>query len=258
MQLVPRHTALAPPPAVLRADRHAFFLDLDGTLVEYARSPGAVTIDVELIALLRRLALHTGGALALVSGRSIASLDALLKPLQLPASGLHGFERRNSTGVQTRHTGPDRETLVEVRRLMGQLAARDPGLALEDKRLAFALHYRRVPHLESAIVAAVSEIALLSGGAMEMQRGAMVVELTPPGMSKAAAVAEFMSERPFEGRRPLCVGDDLTDEPAFEWVNAAGGLSVAVNVTRPTAATAQLRSVGEVRAWLGALAEAPG
>jgi trehalose 6-phosphate phosphatase len=139
---------------------------------------------------------------------------------------------------------------------MRQIAARDARVRLEDKDFAFALHYRRAPHLEETIVSAVTLITTLLGGALRMQRGHRVVELVPRGASKAAAVAAFMCAPPFNGRRPVCVGDDLTDEPAFAWVNSAGGLSVAVNVTRPTAATTHLRSVRETRAWLQGLVAA--
>lgn len=259
MQLGNEKPERARPPAVLRPDRHAFFLDLDGTLVEYARSSDSVTIDAGLLELLHRLTSCSGGALALLSGRSIASLDILLTPLQLPASGLHGFERRSATGVQTQRTLPGQQTLIETRLQMMQIAATDPHLLLEDKRVGFALHYRQAPHLEDFVLQAVAAIASLTCGALQMQRGSLVVELTPHGVNKGAALAEFMNEPPFQGRRPLCLGDDFTDEPAFEWVNAAGGLSVAVNVTRrPTAAMTHLRSVGEARAWLRHLADVSG
>lgn len=251
-------SALAPPPASLRADQHALFLDVDGTLIEFAPHPNAVTVDAGLLGLLQQLALRSRGALALVSGRSIADIDALLDPLRLPASGLHGFERRSPTGVDSHHRLPCRQTLEDARHLMTQLIAKDPRLTLEDKGYALALHFRQAPQLEGAILEALEGISVLVDGGFALARGPMVFEVTPSGVSKATAIAEFMSERPFRGLRPLCVGDDLTDEPAFEWVNAAGGLSVAVNVTRPTAARTKLRSVGEVRAWLHGLIDGSG
>lgn len=246
-------STLAAPPARLPADQWAVFLDLDGTLVEFAHEPGAVIITAELLELLRGLALRTGGATALVSGREIATLDTLLNPVRLPASGLHGFERRSAAGVLSRHALPSSHALAEARRLLTAVAAEDERLRLEDKGFALALHYRMIPTLESVVVSAVSKIAAQIGGELELRRGFMVVELAPRGVSKAIAVSEFMSEHPFRGRRPLFAGDDLTDEPAFEWVNAAGGLSVAVNVARPTAARTRLRSVTEVRSWLQGL-----
>jgi trehalose 6-phosphate phosphatase len=248
--------AAARPPYALPVGKCAFFLDLDGTLLEFATRPDAVSVDAGLRALLEELRSRSGGALALVSGRSIATLDALLAPLRLPAAGLHGFERRDAAGVVRTHPPPDRRRLEEARRQMEQWVRTHPRLVLEDKGFALALHYRRVPKLESAVVEAVIAIAArVRGSGLAVQRGHMVVELAPAGVNKGSAVAAFMAEPPFAGRRPLCAGDDLTDEPAFEWVNAAGGVSVAVSAARPTAARTHLNSVDEVRAWLRALLE---
>ncbi len=250
--------SVARPPPTLRADQHAFFLDVDGTLIEYAQQPNAVTVDAALLELLERLALCSGGALALVSGRSIASLDALLAPLELPASGLHGFERRSSSGVYTQHARPSRRALTVARQLMAQLAKMDARLAFEDKGYALALHFRQVPYLEAAILEALKRVTDLTDGELQLQSGTMSIELTPRGVSKATAIAEFMREPPFRGRRPLCLGDAANDEAGFEWVNAAGGLSVAVNITGTTAARAHLRSVSAARAWLHGLSAGPG
>lgn len=248
--------AAARPPSALAVERCAFFLDLDGTLVKFATRPDAISVDAELRELLETLRVHSGGALALVSGRSIATLDSLFAPLKLPAAGLHGFERRNAAGVLSVRPPPDRRMLDDARRQMEQWVRRHPRLMLEDKGAALALHYRRVPKLESRVVNAMIAIgARVRGSGLAVQRGHMVVELTPSGVSKASAVAAFMDEAPFMGRRPLFAGDDLTDEPAFEWVNGAGGVSVAVNPARPTAARTRLESVDEVRAWLRALIE---
>jgi trehalose 6-phosphate phosphatase len=247
------YRSLGAPPAQLPADQWAVFLDLDGTLVEYAKEPGAVIVDAQLRELLGALALHTGGATALVSGRAIATLDSLLAPLRLPASGLHGFERRDAAGALSHHALPSPQTLTQARRLLAVVAAQDERLLLEDKGFALALHYRMIPGLESTVVSAAHEIAAQVGNELELRRGLMVVEFAPRGTSKATAVSEFMSELPFHGRTPLFVGDDLSDEPAFEWVNAAGGLSVAVNMSRRTAARTQLGSVTEVRLWLRGL-----
>jgi len=214
-------------------------------------------VDAPLLQLLRKLTRRFGGASALVSGRNIEAIDALLAPLRLPASGLHGFERRSAAGAHTRHALPAPHTLATARRLLAQVATRDPRIRFEDKRFALALHFRAAPELESTIIDATRTIAARLGGELEVLLGPRVAELTPGGVSKASAVAEFMHEAPFAGRLPLFVGDDATDELAFEWVNAVGGLSVAVSPSGPTAAATRLRSVREVRAWLQALCEAP-
>ena len=237
------------PPERLRAAETALFLDVDGTLLSIESSPDAVTIDGALRALLGNLARRLGGALALVSGRSIAALDALLDPLRLPVAGVHGFERRNASGTVATRASPQRRSLDEARRQMERWVQAYPRLILEDKVCALALHYRQLPQLEPALVDAVGGIAAHRQG-LRVQRGAMVVEIMPAGVDKATAIAEFMAEPPFRGRQPVYAGDDLTDEPAFQWVNAAGGISIAVGDTDPTAARSRLGSVEALRRWL--------
>ncbi|HLJ37639.1 MAG TPA: trehalose-phosphatase [Steroidobacteraceae bacterium] len=248
---------LPAPPTALPLERHAMFLDLDGTLLDYAPQPGAVTADAPLLSLLETLSQRLEGALALVSGRSIDTLDQLFRPLRLASSGLHGFERRDASGNRTQHAPPSEQALSRARRLLRDLAAQDPGLRLEDKRFALALHFRQAPQLEAMVVEATRAIAAQIDDGLEVVFGPKVVELSPRGVSKASAIAEFMQEAPFAGRRPLFVGDDAGDEPAFEWVNGAGGLSVVVNPAGPSAAATRLRSVREVRTWLAGLAGAP-
>ncbi len=231
----------------------ALFVDVDGTLLEIAPTPMAVRVEPELTDLLRSLLLGTSGALALVSGRSIAEMDALFLPLTLPAAGLHGFERRGASGSYECRRLPAAPALEKARRMMLELADDYPGLLVEDKRFSLALHYRRAPQLESVVARAMTDIAAGVRPEFELQMGKMVAELRPAGSTKGAAVSEFMAELPFHGRIPVYIGDDLTDESAFEWVNGAGGLSIAVNVGGATAARERLPSVSAVRAWLAQL-----
>ncbi|HWG30809.1 MAG TPA: trehalose-phosphatase [Steroidobacteraceae bacterium] len=238
---------LDPPPNLSAA---ALFVDVDGTLLEIAPTPHAVRVEPELTALLRSLLLATSGALALVSGRSIAELDALFLPLTLPAAGLHGFERRGASGSYECRRLPPAPALEQARRALLELADQHPGLLVEDKRFSLAMHYRRAPHLGSVVVRAMTDIAAGVRPEFELQMGKMVAELRPAGSTKGAAVAEFMTEHPYRGRLPIYIGDDLTDESAFEWVNGVGGLSIAVNVSGATAARERLPDVTAVRAWL--------
>lgn len=235
----------------------ALFLDVDGTLLEIAASPRAVSVPDELRERLRALFVASGGAVALVSGRAITDLDALFAPLTLPSAGLHGFEHRGASGAYRRRPLPSAAVLEAARGAMLDLAARHAGLLVEDKRFALALHYRGAPQLEEAALTAMRGVAARAGGELEMQRGKMVVELRPAGATKGEAVAAFLGEAPFAGRLPVFIGDDLTDESAFELVSRRGGLAVLVGAPRPTAAGARLADVGAVREWLAQLQAQP-
>lgn len=239
-------------PARPDPDRQAFFLDLDGTLVDFASDPEKVRASPAVLSLLQRIERATGGALALVSGRTIDSLDRVTAPQRFAAAGIHGLERRSALG---HHAGPMHpQGLDRARAALLALAREHPRLLLEDKAAGLALHFRGAPEL-AELVAARAAAAVRAAPQLRIQHGHMVVEVLPRIAGKHHALAAFMNEAPFRGRIPLFLGDDLTDEPAFEWINAAGGLSIAVAPTRPTAAHAVLPSVAAVRTWLGSALE---
>jgi trehalose 6-phosphate phosphatase len=231
----------------------AFFLDVDGTLLEYAAHPQQVRVEAELIEVLRRLHAATDGAVALVSGRSVEDIDRLFAPLAFPAAGQHGTERRAADGKMHRHT-PPLDDLGRAAARIVRLTAAHAGLVFENKGMALALHYRQAPALRALAEREMRAIAAALGDAFELQTGKFVVEVKPSGKNKGTAIAEFAAEPPFAGRCPVFIGDDLTDEPAFDVVNRAGGHSVKVGpgITR---ARWHLFDAAAVRGWLIAYAD---
>lgn len=232
----------------------AFFLDLDGTLLDIAETPEAVGISSAEKDLLAKVRDAAGGALAVISGRALVRIDELFSPLVLPAAGQHGAERRDAKGVRHRHrfqANVLRPVAVGIR----SFAARHRGLVFEDKGASVALHYRLAPQLAGAAQAAVREAAGPLGEAVEVQDGKMVVELKPAGCDKGKAIAQFMQEAPFAGRVPVFLGDDVTDEYGFRVVNAMGGHTVKVG-EGPSAARWRLDSPTSARAWLKGWLEA--
>ena len=228
--------------------RWAFFLDIDGTLLEIAETPDAAEVTRREKALVRRLHDVSGGALALVSGRSLAAIDELFAPIRLAAAGQHGVERRDAQGRVHRGDYP-REPLRRAARKIGDFAAKHEGLVFEDKGRSFSLHYRLAPSLAEAAHAVVRDAAAALGDWVEVQKGKMVVELKPAGRDKGVAIEEFLHEPPFAGRSPVFIGDDVTDEDGFRVVNAAGGHSIKVGEGR-TEARWQLADTSAARAWL--------
>lgn len=230
----------------------ALFLDVDGTLLEIAETPGAVVVPEPLKAMLGELSVRLDGALALVSGRSVQSLDTLFAPLRFTAAGVHGCERRETTGCITR----PKVDLVKFAAARDQLAAwaqQHAGSLLEDKGYALALHYRRAPELETSAHARVMALLSRMGGGFELQSGKAVFEIRPAGYSKGKAIQTFMHEAPFAGRLPVFIGDDITDEDGFAIVNALNGLSIRVGDAAASAARHRLANVSEVIGWLRSL-----
>ncbi len=236
---------LAVPP-VLSAN-YAYFFDLDGTLAEIKPRPDQVFIPAGVITLLKRLAEMNQGAVALVSGRSMKELDAIASPLHFPLAGVHGAQRRDYQGKTHEIALPaDQVKQMELE----LIAALDPleGTELEAKGMAFALHYRQAVHHEEAIFTLAKEMEEKYPN-LALQPGKCVVELKPRGINKGAAVEAFMQEPPFCGRKPVFLGDDLTDEAGFKVVNRLDGVSVKVGIGA-TQAQYRLESVADVHQWL--------
>ena len=234
-----------PPP--LSPD-WCLFLDVDGTLIELTDTPSQTVSDPEIKALLRQLFIRLGGAVALVSGRQIETLDRLFAPLRLPASGLHGMERRTAEGA-SQGGGPLVDHKLDPARIAIQaFADAHPGALLEDKRQTVAIHFRLAPEAaETAQQLARSLVAAL-GEPYQVQPGDMMLEIKPRGATKATAIRAFMQERPFADRLPVFIGDDVTDQDGFPVVEAMGGMSIGVGDR--VEGQYHLDTVRQVRDWL--------
>jgi trehalose 6-phosphate phosphatase len=226
----------------------AFFLDVDGTLLELAETPSAVKVDTYLLDLISQLYRRSGGAVALVSGRSLTDLDALLSLPRLPMAGQHGLERRDVSGRLWMHAAPPAAKFA-IKEALAPVLARHPGLLLEDKGLTLALHYRLAPHLAGFAHRLMTRLVTAAGEGLELQRGKRVVEVKPAAIDKGTAIAEYMLEPPFLGRTPVFIGDDLNDEHGFSEVNRLDGISIKVGMAA-SCARFRLPNVAAVRRWL--------
>lgn len=240
---------LAPPPPAL-LEGAALFLDFDGTLVELAETPDAIRVPPALGPLLERLRVRLGGRLAIVSGRALADLERHLPCSGVAVAGSHGLELRLADGTSLPLSAP--AGLDEARAEVDGFAAGRDDLIVEGKPLGVALHYRRAPGSEAAVLALMEGIARRRG--LRLQRGKMVAELRAPGADKGDALKALMREPRFAGARPLFVGDDLTDEHAFAAAAALGGAGILVGPARESAARYRLASVKAVADWLEAAA----
>lgn len=236
----------APPP--LTANK-ALFLDFDGTLVDIATTPEDIRVAENLGGLLQCVARALDGALAVISGRAIASIDRYLGEAVQAVAGIHGAIRRDAQGALTT-TAVNTDTLHICRAILKDFTSQHDGLLLEDKTISLALHFRTNPDLAEACARIVDQCVESAQGLFERLDGKMVVELKPARITKARALAAYMNEAPFQGRVPVFVGDDITDENGFAAVKDMGGFGVIVGPRTPTAATARLGSVAELHRWL--------
>jgi trehalose 6-phosphate phosphatase len=239
--------ALIPDPSQM-----AILLDIDGTLLDLAPTPREVWVPPDLAITLHQLLERTQGALALVSGRSLNDIDLIFAPEQFPAVGGHGAEMRLSfdrEAVATHAPPMDQE----LKRRLAAIAKLSPGILLEDKGYSLALHYRLAPHAEKAIYEAVSVIrADLPNAPIEVLPGKCVCEIKHSGFTKASGVRELMMREPFRSRRPLFIGDDVTDESVFAIMPDYDGFAFSVG-RRAQGVAGHFDSPSDVRAFLASL-----
>lgn len=251
MMMLPerRRTALPPELDELRPSDVALFLDLDGTLIDLAEHPAAVIVPRALPALLAKVDHACDGALAVVSGRPIATLEQLLAPVQLRAGGTHGAEMKRQP------EGPC-ETLAPCglppAAWLGleTLLAGFPSCFAENKRASFAIHYPDRYADELRLAAALGEfMAQWTPLDLELVQGRRVFELKTRDFSKGKVIDRFMLEPPFRGRIPIFIADDKLDWPGFMAVLAHGGFALAVGRPMPGLSGA-FADPAAVRRWL--------
>lgn len=237
-------------------ERWALFLDVDGTLLDLATTPDAIQVPLSLPRDLDAVSARLGQALALVTGRSLAYADALFVPFSFPIAGLHGAEMRTADG-ETSHVAATPAFTALKHRLVEQTAWME-GVLIEDKGAAVAAHYRLAPAYNTALEKIMLDVAESAGPDWVLQPGKMVFEIRPSRASKGDAVAAYLEQSVFEGRLPITIGDDLTDESMFALANARGGHSIRVgSLSAATCALAKASSPSAIRSALATVAAAP-
>jgi trehalose 6-phosphate phosphatase len=228
---------------------HALYLDIDGTIIDIAPSPDGVEVPAGMVPLLQDLSRKLDGAVAFVSGRTVAAIDALFQPLKLPAIGVHGGEIR----VNGERILMDESLVAELQRALPLLRAAIapmPGVWLENKRCAIALHYRHVPERGREVLKVAEIVVAGLGPEFAVLVGKCVVEIRPRHFTKGTGMQRLMEQPPFRGRSPIFAGDDVTDEDAFQLVNQLGGISVRIGTPAPSAASYTLADPDQLRRWL--------
>jgi len=226
-------------------------------LLDIAATPESVVVPDGLVATIARLERAFGGALAIVTGRALADLDRLFHPLRTRAAGVHGAEMRfapDEAAVETPGAAPLPDGLW---REFVAAARAFPGVRAENKRYSFTAHYRDAPQFAAPLRAAL-ERALARGAVdgVELTETLFAYEAKPRAVDKGEAVRRFLERPPFLGRRPMFVGDDVSDEFGFRSVADRRGLAFAVGAPRP-AVDHVFADPATVRQWLERLAALP-
>jgi trehalose 6-phosphate phosphatase len=271
-------SALAAWPEIerrLAGRRLALFLDYDGTLTPIVARPELALLSPDMGAALARLARRH--PLAILSGRARPDVAALVGLDGIVYAGSHGLDLAGPPPapgapplrLAVGEGAPERQLAAAASRLAAELSGL-PGVLIEPKRFALAIHYRLasaadLPRIERAV-----DDAAAAFPALRQARGKKVFELRPALDWHKGATLTWVLDRWSEaaGARapgatlrpwlPLYLGDDVTDEDAFAAAAERGGIGILVaEEPRATAARYRLHDPGEVRLFLERLAELP-
>ncbi len=206
----------------------ALFLDLDGTLIDIADAPDRVIVPETLPPLLTMVQAALRGALAIVSGRSIGSLMRLLTPADLILAGEHGaiIHWRDTREAPRQPIWPS-----HWKTRLTDFACAWPGVEIEEKIGGVGIHYRRAPAAGEAARRIADELMQESDGCFTVLPAKMAYELRMPTADKGTAVDQLMQALPFKGRRPVFIGDDVTDQDGFAAVEKLGGIALHVETS---------------------------
>lgn len=241
---------------MLRAENEkncALFLDIDGTLIDVAPTPDRVVVPTELIPLLASLSAGLGGAMAIVTGRPISDVDRFFAPEKFVAAGVHGAELRLAPDLEILNTAEPLDAAVVA--AVTRLVELEPGVIVELKRYSIAVHYRLAPAARARIAATLQQILDSGPDHLIICNGRAVFEIVPKHISKGAAVETLLQLPAFRGRRPIMIGDDFSDETAFEASVRHGGRALRVAGEHFLRQTAEFEGPAHVRAWLSDFAK---
>lgn len=239
------HEAGVAPPLLSVGD--ALYLDFDGTLTDIAPRPDAVAVAQTLPPLLEALRARLDGGVAVITGRRLDDVDTWLAPLRLAGAGLHGAELRSRPDADSReHREPAIALLAQT---LQRRFADDSRVVIENKGASLALHFRAAPERAQECASALERLATTHG--LKIIHGKMVLEVCPSGIDKGAALRALAAHPPFRRRRPVFVGDDITDEAGFAAAHADGGHGVKVGAG-VSVARHRCPDVDAVHAWLRA------
>lgn len=244
---------MQPSEIAANPERWALFLDVDGTILDVAVTPDDVIVGPDLVEWLSRIEALLSGALAFVSGRTVAVLDRLFAPLRLAAAGEHGAELRSAPGqavarCTTRLFDP------ALKAALVQLVAEHPALLLEEKPSSVVIHYRRAPELGSSVEQRIRSLLDAVGTGLGLYSGKMSWDIREGTCTKGTAVRQLMATDRFSGRTPIYLGDDLTDEDGFAEAERQGGVALAVAGEHRTPRPIAFLAPENVRDWLRQLA----
>jgi trehalose 6-phosphate phosphatase len=242
---------------LFKGKRPVVFLDYDGTLTPIVDHPEDAKLSDQVRQTLKELAQHC--TVAVISGRDLPDVQKLVDLKAIYYAGSHGFDIAGPTGVKLVHQ-LGKEFLPVLDRaekdLRGRVEDKIPGSQVERKKFAIAVHYRRVDKNKVKEVEEAVDRVLEEHTELRKTAGKKIFELQPDiDWHKGKALLWLLEKLEMDrsGVMPIYVGDDVTDEDAFEVLEDRGLGLVVQEGDKPTRARYLLRDTFEVEQFLQAL-----
>lgn len=262
-QLVDASQSYSQLKELVTARRPAVFLDFDGTLSDIVGHPESATLVDGAADALRALAARC--PVTVISGRDLSDVRARVNVEGISYAGNHGFELLEAGGdhhEKTTATGVVVALSLAAERLAETLEGVS-GVWVEHKRFAVAVHYRNADAADVGRVLATVRNCGRSAG-LRTSLGRRVIELRPNILWDKGTTLDWLlahidghdSDSP--ASLPIYIGDDLTDEDAFDAVQFDGvGIVVRQDEDddRPSAALFSLESPSAVCGFIRRLAD---
>ncbi|QIT18905.1 trehalose-phosphatase [Acinetobacter pittii] len=225
---------------------YCLFLDIDGTLAPFQINPEHSFIPQTTLDVIKKITKLNIPVIA-VTGRDVDTASKLLHPIEVPIAGLHGLDIYFDSGNYIRPV----LSSINFKKLKQDITKncdKHPELLIEDKGYSIALHYRKNPNLENNAINIMQRINL-NYPQLKINRGKFVVELIPNQADKGRAIETILNHLDLPAVLPIFIGDDLTDESGFTYINQQSGLSIKVGPGE-TQAKYRLKDIDNVADFL--------
>ncbi|MEQ1259397.1 trehalose-phosphatase [Acinetobacter pittii] len=225
---------------------YCLFLDIDGTLAPFKINPEHSFIPQTTLEIIKKITKLNIPVIA-VTGRDVDTASKLLHPIEVPIAGLHGLDICLDSDNYIR---PDLSQInfKKLKQDIQKSCEKYPELLIEDKNYSIALHYRKNPNLENNAINIIQKINL-NYPQLKINRGKFVVELIPNQADKGRAIETILNHLDLPAVLPIFIGDDLTDESGFTYINQQSGLSIKVGPGE-TQAKYRLKDIDNVSDFL--------
>lgn len=234
----------------------AIFLDYDGTLTPIVARPDLAVLSSEMRNCLKEISQHY--TTAIISGRQLKDVYALVDINSLYYAGNHGFEIEGPEHTHIKQTFGTEflSVLKKVHREIKEKIENIPGLLIEDKKYSLSVHYRLVDENEIEKIETIVDHVLKKNPTLQKHHGKKVFEIRPRmNWDKGKAVLHVLKTLKLDTPDvfPIYIGDDVTDEDAFRTLKNRGIGILVTDTDQLSRADYLLKDVVEVKTFLETL-----